>query len=256
MTRFDDFKNLHFKGTPLLLGNVWNVQNAIQYEKLGFKAIGTSSAAVANNFGYEDGENMPFDDYFFMVNRIAKSTNLPLSVDIEAGHGSTIDAIVSNIQMLNTIGVVGINIEDSTVSQSKRVIVDATIFKAKLNKITDELKSKNIRMFINVRCDTFLLSLPNALEEAKFRIKLYETANADGIFLPCITDENDIKAIIESTKLPLNVMCMPDLPNFETLKKLGVNRISMGNFMDAYLNRQMEKATKQIIEMNSFSPIF
>lgn len=255
-TKFEEFKKLHSGETPLLIGNVWNVQSALQYEKLGFKAIGTSSAAIATDLGYEDGEDMPFEDYFFMIKRIAVSTKLPLTVDLEAGYGSTTEAIITNIIKLHEVGVAGINIEDSVVKNSERKIEDAVHFTTKLKAIVDGLKKRNIPMFINVRCDALLLDLPNALDEAKHRIKQYKTTKIDGIFLPCIINVNDIKMITETIDVPLNVMCMPNLPNFETLKALGVKRISMGNFMHAFLNKQLEVVTKEIIEKNNFNPIF
>jgi len=52
------FKQLHHSETPLLIGNVWDVQSALIFQKTGYKAIGTSSAAVAHSLGYEDGENV------------------------------------------------------------------------------------------------------------------------------------------------------------------------------------------------------
>jgi len=58
------------------------------------------------------------------------------------------------------------------------------------------------------------------------------------------------------TKLPLNVMCMPNLPNFETLKKLGVQRISMGNFANVYLNNQLDKLMTKVMDENRFTSIF
>ncbi|MCM0665698.1 isocitrate lyase/PEP mutase family protein [Flavobacterium tyrosinilyticum] len=255
-TRFEEFRKLHYNETPLLLGNVWNVQSALQYEKLGFKALGTSSAAIASDLGYEDGENMPFEDYFFMIRRIKSAVKIPLSVDLEAGYGDTVKEIVANISRLYEIGIVGINIEDSVVINSKREITETESFATKLKAIVENLKKKNIDMFINVRSDVFLLDLPNKMEESKYRLKQYEKAGIDGVFLPCITNENDIKEIAAIIKLPLNVMCMPNLSNFEKLKELGVKRISMGNFANAFLNKQLEKVTLQILERNSFSPIF
>ncbi|WP_281231515.1 isocitrate lyase/PEP mutase family protein [Flavobacterium gelatinilyticum] len=255
-TKFEEFKKGHHNETPLLLGNVWNVQSALQYEKLGFKALGTSSAAIASDLGYEDGENMPFEDYFFMIQRIKSAVKIPLSVDLEAGYGNTVEEITANISRLHEIGIVGINIEDSIVVNSKREITDAESFTSKLKAITESLAKNNIDMFINVRSDVFLLDLPNKIEESKRRLKQYETTGVDGIFLPCITNEEDIKEITAAIKLPLNVMCMPNLPNFERLNALGVKRVSMGNFVNAFLNKQLEKVTLQILESKSFSPVF
>lgn len=256
ITKFEEFRKLHYNETPLLLGNVWNVQNALQYEKLGFKAVGTSSAAIASDLGYEDGENMPFEDYFFMIKRIKSAVKIPLSVDLEAGHGNTIEDVTANIIRLHEIGIAGINIEDSVVVNSKREITETDFFASRLKAIVESLKTKNINMFINVRSDVFLLALPNALEEAKYRLEQYQTAGIDGIFLPCISNETDIEEICKATQLPLNVMCMPNLPNFEKLNELGVKRISMGNFVNSFLNKQLEDAMLSVIEKKSFSPIF
>ncbi|MBO9582755.1 MAG: isocitrate lyase/phosphoenolpyruvate mutase family protein [Flavobacterium sp.] len=254
--RFEEFRKLHNNQTPLLLANVWNVQSALQYEKLGFKALGTSSAAIASDLGYEDGENMPFEDYFFMIQRIKSALKIPLNVDLEAGYGNSAEEILANISKLYEIGIVGINIEDSVVINSKREITETKSFTTKLRAIVENLKKRNIDMFVNVRSDVFLLDLPNKIEESKYRLKQYEMAGVDGVFLPCITNEDDIKEITETIKLPLNLMCMPNLPNFEKLRELGVKRISMGNFANAFLNKQLEKVTLQVLESNSFSPIF
>ena len=85
MTLYSKFKELYYQIKPLLIGNVWNVQSAKVYEKLDFQAIGTSSAAIAHTFGYEDGEQLPFSDLLFIVDKIRKSVALPLSVDLEFG---------------------------------------------------------------------------------------------------------------------------------------------------------------------------
>ena len=73
-------------------------------------------------------------------------------------------------------------------------------------------------MFINVRTDAYLLNVDNALEESIKRIEMYQSAGADGIFLPCIKTPDDISAVVTNTELPINVMCVPDLPDFNILE--------------------------------------
>lgn len=53
------FKELHQKGNPLILCNIWNVETAKSVESLGGNAIATSSWFVAKSHGYKDGENIP-----------------------------------------------------------------------------------------------------------------------------------------------------------------------------------------------------
>ncbi|NML71451.1 isocitrate lyase/phosphoenolpyruvate mutase family protein [Chryseobacterium sp. RP-3-3] len=256
MTNIQIFKDLHKKNEPLLLGNVWNPQSAKVYEKLGYRALATSSSAVAHSLGYEDGENMTFDEYFYMIERTLKSVSIPLTVDLEGGYGSTSDKIVSNISRLAAIGVIGVNIEDSSILDGTRKIIDREDFFEKLNAVVSKLKKDKIEVFINVRTDTFLLGLENPVDETLQRIKLFEEAGADGVFVPCITSENDIEIIVKSTVLPVNVMCMPELPDFKTLKNLGVKRISSGNFLNGYTYKNLEEKGHEILKEQSFSPIF
>lgn len=251
-----EFKELHNQIKPLIIGNVWNVHSAKVYERLNFQAIGTSSAAIAHSLGYEDGEQMPFSDLIFIVERISKSVSLPLSVDIEFGYGNTATEIANNIISLEKLGVAGINIEDSFIEKGERKLKDSVQFSKLLKELKDILLQKEISIFINVRCDAFLLNIPNTLQIATERINKYEQSGADGIFLPCITKESDIATIVLQTKLPLNVMCMPELPNFETLEKLGVKRISMGNFFNRYAYTSLENMTTKILTEQSFNALF
>lgn len=256
ISQFQKFKDLHFQNEPFLLSNVWNAQSAKISEKLGFKSVGTSSAAIAHSLGYEDGENMAFSDYFFIIENIKKSIVIPLSVDLESGYGNDEKSIISNISKLANLGVVGINIEDSVVKGNIRSLENEIVFSEKLNVISNYIKKNNIEMFINVRTDTFLLNCENVMSETLKRIELYEKFNIDGIFLPCITNQNEIKEIVQNTKLPINVMCMPELPNFDILKSIGVKRISMGNFINDYIYKNMAQISEKIVNEKSFNSLF
>lgn len=256
ISHFKNFKNLHNQSEPFLLSNVWNAQSAIISEKLGFESVGTSSVAIAHSLGYEDGENMLFKDYLFVIENIKKSITIPLSVDLESGYGNDEKTIISNISTLANLGVIGINIEDSIVKNNIRTLENEIIFSKKLNLISTYIKTNKIEMFINVRIDTFLLNCDNVINETLKRIKLYEQYNIDGIFLPCITSQNDIVEIARNTKLPINVMCMPELPNFDILKSAGVKRISMGNFLNNYIYKNMTQISEKIIKERSFDCLF
>jgi 2-methylisocitrate lyase-like PEP mutase family enzyme len=250
------FKNLHNQDKPLLIGNVWDVASTKTAEKLNFQAIGTSSSAIATLLGYNDGEEMEFSELEYFIKRISLNTNLPLSVDLESGYSRKPKEIINHIKRLVEIGVVGINLEDSLVQNGKRVLLNADDFKKTLTEIKQNLENENIDVFINVRIDTFILLQENVIEETKKRIQLYQIAGADGIFIPGIEKEIDIKTIVNSTALPINVMCMPNLPNFDTLTKLGVKRISMGNFLFDKMYNQLEQITKTVLDQQSFNSIF
>ena len=254
--QFSYFKSLHESQEPLLIANVWNAQSTRVFEKLQFKALATSSAAVAETLGYPDGQQMSFEEYYSVVTHIVRTTTLPVSVDLEAGYGDTAEETVTNILQLATAGVVGVNIEDSLIQNGKRSLVDAQQFATRLQKIANGLKALNLSVFINVRCDAFLLGVPSPVEEAKRRLSFYEATGIHGLFFPCITALEDIQAMVQATKLPVNVMCMPQLPGFTRLKQAGVKRISMGNFVNQFLYNELKKVGEKIIAQSNFSSLF
>jgi 2-methylisocitrate lyase-like PEP mutase family enzyme len=255
MDRFEEFKQLHHQSAPLLIGNVWDAMSAKIFEQLGFKAVATSSAALARTMGYEDGEKIPFDLLLKMVERIISNINIPLSVDMEGGYSRNISPIIQNIQRLHELGVVGINIEDS-VKGEKPYMQPAEDFKKILSSIAEHLQKKNMKLFINARTDAYVLKLSSPLDETLKRIQLYEAAGASGIFVPYLTDKNEIKKVVDSTTLPLNVFATHNLPNFKELAELGVRRISMATVVYRSALKATEKIIQTILEEQSFASLY
>lgn len=254
--KFEAFLALHQQSEPLLIGNAWNVQSARVFEQKNFKAIATSSLSVAETLGYEDGQDMSFEDYLFVVKRIAASVSLPFSVDLEGGYGDTPGQIAGNIIQLYNLGVSGINLEDSVVVNGQRSIENAAIFAEKLTRICELLNAENIKIFLNVRSDSFLLGLPNALEDALTRIDLYQNTGVHGLFFPCVSQTSDMQKLTQSSKLPINVMCIPGLPNFKQLQEAGVKRISIGPFLNKAIYQKMGASIDQVNEEDSFGSLF
>ena len=100
------FKSLHKTTEPLLLANVWDANSAKIAENAGYKALGSSSHAVANAMGYEDGEEISFEELLFVLKTIVKAVKIPLSVDFEAGYSDDPKQVAKMVKKLEDIGVV------------------------------------------------------------------------------------------------------------------------------------------------------
>lgn len=244
--------NTFFSPTPLVLANAWDVPSAKAAEAAGYSAIGTSSAAIAHMLGYDDGEQMPFEDLLFIIRRIRAASVLPLSVDIEAGYAASAAAVIANVAQLTALGVAGINIEDSRVIAGQRALLPV----AHLAGLLCELRRAFPSLFLNARTDTFLLGHEHALHETIARGHAYAAAGADGLFVPCLTAPGDIHEVAITIDCAVNVMCMPALPDFATLMQLGVRRISMGNFVHGSMQRQLQETLAAIRTQQSFATLF
>ena len=83
-------------------------------ENVGFPAIATSSAAVANSLGYPDGQRISRAEMIEVVRRIAAKVAVPVTADLEAGYGEGPEAILETARALVEAGAVGLNLEDRT----------------------------------------------------------------------------------------------------------------------------------------------
>lgn len=255
-SNFEVFKALHQKKKLFILPNAWDAKSALLLQENKFQAVATSSAAVAASLGYEDGQGMPFDDYLFVIKRILTTVKIPVNVDMEMGFGKTQEEIMENLRKLVALGVAGINIEDSTIYTSKRSLADAMEFAKTIEYIKGRLETEKLTLFINIRCDTYLLDVKDKQQETIRRLKIYGSTGADAVFLPCISNENDIAEAVKNSKLPINVMCIPGLPGFDKLNELGVKRASMGPFLFNKVYKKASEFSQQVNDNKNFLCLF
>ena len=101
------FAELHVKGAPLLLYNVWDAGTAKSILDAGAKAIATSSWAVAEAQGYRDGESIPITFVEQIIARIVSTIEAPVSVDFEGGYSDDNGALAENAARLLELGIIG-----------------------------------------------------------------------------------------------------------------------------------------------------
>lgn len=240
MTDYESFYQLHHQLTPLILANVWNAKSAQIAENSGFKAVATSSGAIAESLGYKDGEQIPFSELLYMIQRIKSSITIPLSVDMERGYTDDTQMLQKYIQQLLDLGVAGINLEDAQ---------GETLYLNKLKSIKNYLVNTNQQLFINARIDSFLQKLP--LETALRRAKLYEEAGAEGLFVPGVQDTAIIKEIVASTILPVNIVGNFKISSMAALAECGIKRISMAVFFYKATYKHAERLAGEILKQQS-----
>ncbi len=252
MTQSQSFKQLHSGNKPLILGNVWDAHSAKVVAEAGLKAMGTSSAAVANCLGFDDGQEMSFHELLKVVENIQRVIEIPLTVDIEGGYSNDPGQVAEYISMLADLGVVGINVEDSLVA-GDRYLRPAEEFAIFLDDVVARIPED---IFVNVRTDPFLLNEPDALEKVLSRAVRFEDSGADGIFVPCLAKPEDIHEVVKNTKLPINVMAVPGLPHYMELARLGVKRVSMGDAMLRLLGNHHLQIARGFLKDESFAGLF
>ena len=247
MNDYENFYQLHHRSEPLLVANAWNAKSALLIEKAGFDAIATSSGAIADSLGYKDGENIPFAELLYIIKRIKATTAIPLSVDMESGYTKDLAVLNNHVQQVIDAGAVGINLEDNQGEE---------LYLSKLSSIKNYLLQTNQQLFINARTDGFLQKIENPLENTIRRAKLYEDAGADGLFVTGVQDEDIIKAVVLSTKLPVNVVGVSKLASVQLLASWGVKRISMAGILYNAAYKNLDNFLTTIKADNSLAVLY
>lgn len=227
-SKANKFRNLH--SNVFVLPNAWDAISAKIFEECGFKAIGTTSAGIANSQGYSD-RYMPFQTAISSIKQIVNSVNIPVSVDIEDGFGQTIEEVVESVRQVISVGAVGINIEDSTINP-KDPLYDISLQQKKIIAIKELAYTMGIPLFINARTDLYWLKIGAPLtrfQETVKRALAYQEAGADCIFVPGISDIKMIRALKKEISCPINILAAPDTPSLSELSEIGMQRISCGS---------------------------
>jgi len=216
-----DFRDLHRPGDPLLLANAWDVASALALAGAGFAAIGTTSLGVAAAHGLPDGQEQGKDQTIELVRALHGRLEIPLTVDAEDGFGGSPAEVAGLAATLHAHGAAGINLEDGRPGGALARTEDQAALIAAVKRRSPDL-------FVNARIDTHWTKTGD-LAEALSRARAYLAAGADGIFVPAVAADDDIRALA-ALGAPLNVLLLPGM-TVPHLAGLGVARISTGSLL-------------------------
>ena len=252
-TRAAAFRDLHQQGV-LVLANAWDAASACIAVHAGAAAVATTSAGVAWSLGFPDGDVMPRDVAVSAIARIAAAIDIPLTADIEAGYGATLDELATTIHAVIAAGAVGINIEDAGGAGLREVPEQV----ARISTVRATAEAAGVELFINARTDTYLRGIGEAagrLGATVERARAYVDAGADGIFVPGASDADVIRQLAAEISKPLNVMAGPGSLSVAELADLGVRRVSVGSATAQAAYDVARRAASELITLGSYGPL-
>src|SRR5947199_10271228 len=110
------FRELH-RGGCFALPNPWDIGTARYLQRLGFKAIATTSAGFAFSRGLPDGA-VGRDAMLAHIREIVEATDLPVNADFENGYGHEPEDVAGSVRLCVETGVAGVSIEDNRGDQT------------------------------------------------------------------------------------------------------------------------------------------
>ena len=223
------FMQMHQRAGLFVLPNAWSAGSASVFEKEGFEAVATSSAGVAYDLGYPDGEDITLDDLVLCVERIVRRVGIPVSVDFERGYGENIRDVVHNAKRVLLCGAVGLNIEDGRHDGTLDPLEEML---GKISALSELKKELDLDFVINARTCTYWLDVADDATKLKIAIErgqAFRDAGADCIFIPGAMEQGTVQQLVQNIKAPVNVILNPVFHDVQKLEAIGVKRLSIGS---------------------------
>jgi 2-methylisocitrate lyase-like PEP mutase family enzyme len=221
------FRALH-RGPPLLLmANAWDAITARLFEAEGFAAVATTSGGVSWALGYADGEAAPWDEVVGQTARIARAVAVPVTADIEAGFGTTPEAVARSIADIIDAGAVGVNLEDGLSGSPPIRPIDGAV--ARIRAAREAANAAGVPIVINARTDLYLKQIgdeASRLDEAVARGRAYLAAGADCFYPIGLRDSATMGRLVQALQAPININVRAGWPSVAELQALGVARVT------------------------------
>ena len=220
------FRRMHEAGC-FVIPNPWDPGSAKYLQKLGYRALATTSSGAAWRHGKPDG-GMTLQEVLVHLREIVEATDLPVNADFEAGHAADPDGVARNVRLAIDTGVAGLSIEDATGNPDAplRDIADAV---ERIRAARAAIDAAGGDTLLVGRAENFIVGRPD-LDDTLRRLRAYSEAGADCLYAPGIRTPEQISSVVAAVApKPVNLLVGSASPlTLKEIAALGVRRVSVG----------------------------
>jgi len=242
------FRALH-EGAPFLIPNPWDAGSAKVLAGLGFEALATSSSAFAFTLGRPDGE-ATLEEVVEHVRVLAAATELPISVDLENGHGPRPEDAAAAIERAAQAGAVGGSIEDFDSEGRLYDIAEAT---ERVSAAVEAAARLDFPFTLTARAENQIRGNPD-LDDTIARLQAYEEAGADVLYAPGLRDAEQVRTVCDAVSRPVNVLAHKGLTMGEIVDA-GGQRVSVGGSLAWTAIEAMASTAEAMRDQGDFSSL-
>jgi len=246
------FRDLHKPGDPFVLANAWDIGSAKVLAALGAAAIATSSAAHAFTLGRPDGGTVSRDESLAHAQDLVAAVNVPVSGDFENGFGHDPETVAETVRLSAEIGLAGIGIEDAALPDDRAYEFDLAVERIRAAAAAARALPDD---FVLVARADGIMNGHYDIDEALRRIRAFDDAGADCLYIPLPKTIDDLKLVIAATEKPVNVLVAGQFAGLTRaeLAEMGAARLSLGSALARATHRTLHDAAQAIIDSGDFS---
>jgi methylisocitrate lyase len=187
---------------PIQIPGVFNPLVGRVAERLGFRAIYLSGAALSASLGLPDVGLVTLSEFADEARRIAAATPLPLLCDADTGFGEALNA-ERTVRLFESAGAAGIHLEDQHLPKrcghlSGKSLAEPEVMAAKIRAAV--AARRDPAFVIMARTDARGVT---GFDDAVRRARLYLDAGADAIFPEALEGPDEFAAFAREVPAPL-----------------------------------------------------
>jgi 2-methylisocitrate lyase-like PEP mutase family enzyme len=244
------FREMHRSGC-FVIPNPWDVGSARLLERLGFRALATTSSGFAWSRGKPDN-HVSMDEALEHFAAVARSVEVPVNADFEGGFATEPREVAANVARALATGIAGISIEDST-GNAADPLYDFTLAVERIRAAREAIEESGTGVVLTARSEGFIVGRPD-LPETIRRLAAFAKAGADCLYAPGIRTKSDIAEVVNAVApKPVNVLVGADFTTVAECASLGVRRISVGGALARAAWTGFLTAATEIAEEGTFT---
>lgn len=242
------FRELHRAGC-FVLPNPWDIGSAKYLERLGFKALATTSAGFAFSRGLADGA-VGRDLMLAHVREMVQATEVPMNADFENGYADSPNDCAENARLCAETGVAGLSIEDNS-GRAEQPLYDVDLAAERIRAAKEGLHGTGV--VLTARAECFLVGRDD-IDEVLRRLTAYASAGADCLYAPGLRERDHIAAVVKAVApKPVNLLISaPGGLTIRDAEELGVRRVSVGSALARAAWGGFIHAAKELAERGVF----
>jgi 2-methylisocitrate lyase-like PEP mutase family enzyme len=223
--RAEHFLSQHRPGSPLLMPNPWDRGSALLLQSLGFEALATTSSGFAATLGRLDGM-VTREEAIAHAAELAGAVDVPVSADLENCFADDPAGVAQTVRLAVDAGLAGCSVEDYS-GREGDTIYDPGLAAERVAAAAEAAHAAPGRLVLTARAENHVHGRDD-LPDTIARLQSFQEAGADVLFAPGVRELDDIRELVSSVDLPVNVLVLPGMPSVSELAKVGVSRISVG----------------------------
>src|SRR5437868_3139547 len=122
---------------------------------------------------------------------------------------------------------------------------------ARIEAAADAAHGSGPRVVLTARCENYLHGRAD-LADTIARLQAYQAAGADVLYAPGVQDLADIRTLVASVDLPVNVLALPGTAPVAELGAAGVRRISVGSGFNLVALGATVEAARELLEQGTY----